>query len=355
MVEAINDLTNKIRDIYSSLGDEVSRIIFEARFLYFLTGDKSHMRRMLGLIDHSGDKNHNTIIDLIENKSLHKNKIIVYGTGESSGGVVDMLVESEISISFLCDSDKSKHGSYLFGLQIISPEELVKTHIDATIVISTGHFSEEIFQYLLSMGFCSENIYVPSNFNEIYFGESFLRAGENEIYIDAGTYNGDTIKNFIKFCDNRYKKIYAFEPDSDNYEVLTNRLKEKSINNFHLIKKGTWNKNDTLLFDSVGQGSSVNESGKLKIDVTTIDEVARNDKVTFIKMDIEGAELYSLQGAKNTIQKNKPRLAISIYHKPEDILTIPLYIQSLVPEYRFYLRHYSSGLYFYDTVLYAVL
>jgi len=320
-----------------------------------MSGDKKYMRNILDLIDHAGEKNRNTIIDLINNKSLHKNEIIVYGTGESCGGVVDMLIESGITISFLCDSNKNKHGTRIFGLQVISPDELIESHKNAIVVISTGHFSEEIFQKLLSMGIGSEQIYVPSNFNEIYFGEEFLRAVENEIYIDTGTYNGDTIKNFIKFCDNKYKKIYGFEPDSNNHDLLESNLQKENINNFHLIKKGTWNKNDVLFFDSFGQGSCVNETGALKIEVTTIDEVAQNDAVTFIKMDIEGAELYSLQGAKNTIQRDKPRLAISVYHKAEDILTIPLYIHNLVPEYRFYLRHYSSGLYFYDTVLYAVV
>ncbi len=68
-------------------------------------------------------------------------------------------------------------------------------------------------------------------------------------------------------------------------------------------------------------------------------------------MDVEGAELKSLIGAKNTIIKNKPRLAICVYHKPEDICEIPEYILSLVPEYKFYLRHYSSINW--ETVLYA--
>lgn len=85
-----------------------------------------------------------------------------------------------------------------------------------------------------------------------------------------------------------------------------------------------------------------------------IDEAIHpGDKVTFIKMDVEGSELESLKGAKNTILRDKPKLAICIYHKPEDMVTIPLYIKELVPEYKLYVRHHSNS--WAETVLYAVL
>lgn len=69
-------------------------------------------------------------------------------------------------------------------------------------------------------------------------------------------------------------------------------------------------------------------------------------------MDIEGSELKALEGAKATIMKNHPRLAICIYHKPMDVIEIPFYIQKLVPEYKFYIRHYASNMW--ETVLYAI-
>ena len=100
--------------------------------------------------------------------------------------------------------------------------------------------------------------------------------------------------------------------------------------------------------------SCVSENGENHIDVVTIDEtIDENDRVTFIKMDVEGAELESLKGAKHIICRDKPKLAICIYHKPEDMTEIPLYIKSLVPEYKIYVRHHcnSDG----ETVLYAVM
>jgi hypothetical protein len=88
------------------------------------------------------------------------------------------------------------------------------------------------------------------------------------------------------------------------------------------------------------------------IHTDKIDDIVLDKKVSFIKMDIEGAELEALKGAKNTIQNNYPKLAIAIYHKPDDLLNIPQYILSLNRNYKFYLRHYGYNSW--ETILYAI-
>ena len=119
------------------------------------------------------------------------------------------------------------------------------------------------------------------------------------------------------------------------------------------MEKGAWNKRAVMWIKSAQwkAGSTVSAEGDVQIELTDIDSEVGDDKVTFIKMDIEGAELNALKGACKTILKNRPRLAICIYHKPEDICEIPEYLLSLVPEYRFWIRHYSSNEW--ETVLYA--
>ena len=119
-----------------------------------------------------------------------------------------------------------------------------------------------------------------------------------------------------------------------------------------MIKKGLFDKDGTISFMSQdGEGSLICEEGTEKIDICKIDTEASD--ATFIKMDIEGAELKALMGAKETIVKNKPKLAISIYHKPEDIIEIPKYLKTLVPEYKFYLRQYTMS--YLECVLYATV
>ena len=98
--------------------------------------------------------------------------------------------------------------------------------------------------------------------------------------------------------------------------------------------------------------SLISDKGDFTVDVETIDNVVDSKRVTFIKMDIEGSELSALRGAETTISKSKPKLAICVYHKPEDLISIPQYINSIVPEYKFFLRHHQFISW--ETVLYAI-
>lgn len=110
-----------------------------------------------------------------------------------------------------------------------------------------------------------------------------------------------------------------------------------------------------MFFDAAGTASSkiLSEPTNIAVDVAAIDDIVDpEDKITFIKMDVEGAELESLKGAKRTIQRDYPKLAICIYHKPEDMVTIPTYIKKLVPEYKLYIRHHTYHTE--ETVLYAI-
>lgn len=111
----------------------------------------------------------------------------------------------------------------------------------------------------------------------------------------------------------------------------------------HFLEEGT---TGSKITDSTDAATTV-------IDVDSIDNVCSGDKVTFIKMDIEGSELEALRGAVNVIKRDKPRLAICIYHKPEDMYEIPFWIKETVPEYKLYIRHHTDGIL--ETVLYATL
>ena len=115
---------------------------------------------------------------------------------------------------------------------------------------------------------------------------------------------------------------------------------------------GLWSKEVDLFYESAKDGSSISKSGLLQ-KANSLDNLLKNKDISFIKMDIEGAELEALNGAKEIIMNQKPKLAISIYHELEHFWKIPLLLKSLVPEYKIYIRHHSTQQD--DTVCYAVL
>lgn len=204
-------------------------------------------------------------------------------------------------------------------------------------------------RYLLVFWFPDED--------EQYFDEEIIKLGDDEVFLDVGVFNAGTTSRFANRVNGNYEKIVLFEPNPSSYKVAQQRLQQESIENYELIPLGLWNEKDVLRF--IGEGGAFGFYGNntkeeyVEIPVDRLDDILNQERVTYIKMDIEGSELKALEGATETIIRNRPKLAISLYHKPEDLIQIYHYLSKIVPEYKFYLRHYSIG--WAETVLYAVL
>ncbi len=158
-------------------------------------------------------------------------------------------------------------------------------------------------------------------------------------------------------CVGGYRKIVAFEPNSKNYRNLVRNHPDAIA-----FQAGVWEKDGTLIFELNGAGSTFADAERsisdvqgesVKVPVKSIDQTMECSAATFIKMDIEGSEYNALQGARNVILKNKPKLAICIYHSDKDMLRIAELIHEMVPEYRLYVRQHSNSVC--ETVLYAVI
>ena len=187
-----------------------------------------------------------------------------------------------------------------------------------------------------------------------YFNElTFCADSKDEVFVDCGAFNGDTILKYHAFTNGKYRKIYAFEPNFEN--VINLKENVKYFSSIEIINKGTWKEESVLEFEENGSASQIVEKGTVKIPVTTIDKTTGGERVTFIKMDVEGSELESLEGARNTIACYMPKLAICCYHKREDIINLYQYIKKFdndLKKYQFYLRHHSNNAC--ETVLYAI-
>ena len=148
-----------------------------------------------------------------------------------------------------------------------------------------------------------------------------------------------------------YEYIYSFEPDPNSIDSCRQTFKDNNLKG-EVFDRGLWNENTTLSFKADGNAASrISDAGQVQIKTTTLDEVLAGRKVTFVKLDIEGAEYNALLGAKQTIQNWHPRLAVCLYHKLWDVFEIPALILEIQPDYKFALRQYRTDLG--DTILYA--
>lgn len=177
-----------------------------------------------------------------------------------------------------------------------------------------------------------------------------LKFSDHEIIVDCGAYTGDTVNLFYRNIPGC--KVIALEPDEKNFEALQ-KIKLEGLKS---IKAGVWSEDTTLSFSGEGGGTkdgAIVASGNTIIAVRSLDHIIECQSATYIKMDVEGAELEALKGAKKIIKDRKPKLAVCIYHKPQDFFEIPLYIKELNPDYKLFIYHHNPHCR-YETVLYAV-
>jgi FkbM family methyltransferase len=231
--------------------------------------------------------------------------------------------------------------------------EANKAGFTAAYEMLTDDLSRETFRAFLSskLGGDAEALAAVSR-KEQYFPKDIIKLTEQEVFVDGGAYTGDTLLTFMRLTGGKCAGCRAFEPDPATAEKLKATVEKRGLRGVTVHNKGLWSAPAALPF-SVWHGTSasaVSGSGEVSVQAETIDRLAPD--ATFIKLDVEGAELEALKGAAATIKRNRPKLAVCVYHRPGDLFEIPLFIKSLVPEYRFYLRQHQPVAC--ETVLYAV-
>lgn len=192
-----------------------------------------------------------------------------------------------------------------------------------------------------------------------YFPADVVSLSSNEVFYDCGAWMGDTLEQLIRHTSGQFKKAVCFEPGERQIRELSRTFSaEIEAGKVELIPECLSDRPGVVYFrnctDTTGSHMvQAPEENDTLIQSTAIDRTAQNGPdVTFIKMDIEGAELAALKGAEKTILRSRPTLAICVYHKIDDLVQIPQYIKSLGLGYHFFLRHHSNSLC--ETVLYAV-
>lgn len=339
---------------------------------------------------------HERAIEVQEALYSHKN-VCIFGTGEFFEDCADQ--EHVRRFEYVGDNDPKRWGKFFKGRKCLSPQEIAEMD-DIAVLIMIGEW-RPVYKQLSDMGiecypmdWCVLNVYdahygdewfeekrkeivdsvdlfeddasreiyveaicnriappvATKIFNEIktpgeYFETGIFPIGQEEYFVDAGAYKGDSIDKLLKVTGGQFGAIYSFELDSAIFRELKKTADKYDKEKIHLFNAGVSDEISEIEYGYVqGEEKHVER-------ITTIDGALKDKKVTFIKMDVETFEIRALKGAENIIRGQKPKLSISAYHYLSDLWEVPKTIKRLVPEYKLYLRHHAPTVW--DTDCYA--
>ena len=338
--------------IYDSLQDAESKDVFNMRLGYAL-GEKD----LFDFYDLVSDKKcclYKSFYQWLE-KNSERDNLVIFGAGRIGRYTVDIIKNNDIDI--LACIDNNINGGRYRGVDIISFDKIASIAEKCKVVIASGTYRFQMLEQLLRNGFEMSQIWFPPfEFLRGYVGLQYFdyfTARGGEVFVDGGAYNGMTTVDFFKWAGNEKSMSYLFEANPKNEQMIKKILKDNYIEDYKLVLKGLYKKDTTLRFQTMnGAGARFSEEGE-SVEVSSIDNALLSEgrKVTFIKMDIEGAEASAIEGAVKLIERDSPRLALSVYHKPNDFLDIPNQLLRIHSDYRFAYRQYCTmGE---ETVLYA--
>jgi FkbM family methyltransferase len=198
--------------------------------------------------------------------------------------------------------------------------------------------------------------------SEQYNYQNTIKVEQGDVVLDCGVCYGDTALHF-SWMAGKVGKVIGFEFIPSNLDVIKENLElnQHVSSNVTIVNKALWDRADLkTYYKDMGPGSKVSfddfTGSEGSCETTTIDETVKNlelAKVDLIKMDIEGAEPFALEGARETILKFRPKLAIASYHSMDDFVNIPLWIDSLNLGYKIYIGH--PTIHWEETIVFATV
>lgn len=329
--------------------------------------------------------------------------IFFFGAGDALPEAFDLFVSSGLLPAGILDNNPELWGQARRGVKIYSPADAAKTHPGALTVLAMNlepglsqvkrqcadlglkavdwldcairsdpiRFEEnieerrdvvaglelwvddesrEIYRSLIRFRAGYRRDFLPHPSSGRQYFQDFIPAEAWRSFVDAGAYNGDTLRAFRDWTENDFDAYHAFEPMPKPAVAL------KAVAAGDLRVHIT----DAALSDHAGSaamefretGSSLAAGGGTMVRLARLDEELAGHAVTAVKMDVEGAEPEVLRGAEGLIRGQRPVLIVCVYHRPDHLWTLPKWIEDLGLGYRLYLRHHSPRAY--DSVCYAV-
>jgi FkbM family methyltransferase len=176
---------------------------------------------------------------------------------------------------------------------------------------------------------------------------------EGDVVIDGGACTGDSALVFSNAVG-ATGRVIAFDPVAEHCSLIKHNVAEFPYQNVTVVPAGLSNRTVMAPPISINRCAPGFRVSSPEVPIRSLDSMVMAgdmDRVDFIKMDIEGSEIDALNGAVGTISRFKPKLAISLYHNPNDLFAIPLMVKEMCPTYRFFLGHYT--IHYDETVLYG--
>ena len=238
-----------------------------------------------------------------------------------------------------------------------NPEKLgeMEREVCSLLRICADDASREIVCQTVEKFFDEAHVQIDCIPNQ-YFVQPLVPLTDEESFVDVGAFDGDTITAFLNAVGGKYQHIHAFEMSKRNYARLSRKVQEDprcDARRISIYPYGASDQDGTARYHENNTSSVFSDDGTETAQFRRLDDVLKDQRVTFIKMDIEGAEPLALKGAEQIIRAQQPKLAICTYHRAEHLWEIPAMIRQMNPAYKIYFRHHDKDEM--ETVCYAVL
>lgn len=351
--------------VYSMLQDKLSQDLFWGRLKYDVEPSLDNAFQMVRTATGEPRKDPEFWSKTFDMLLANNKKIILYGPGPQGREIAGHILGHRKDFCGFCGRNFERYPDGIMGKPVYPPQYLLEHMEECYVILSTTHYYAQMYDWLIEHGFPSSHILLFSDciadvsdlFEKQYFDFPELYES-GTAFVDAGCFDCRDSVQFVKYCKGAYSRIFAFEPDIVNFNRCKLISKNTNLQHIDFINAGLGRYSGAAFFDNQCDTAShivASDDGTSTetIQIVALDEVVGDTKVGFIKMDIEGAEYDALLGAEHILLRDKPLLAICIYHKRGDMLAIMTYLHQLIPEYRFWIRHYSVSMN--ETVLYAAI
>ncbi len=313
--------------------------------------------------------------------------VVLYGMGNGADKIIHYLKKYDVELSGVFASDSFVRGHSFHGLPVMTYAQAKEAFGSMVVLVAFGTHRENVIENILNIA-AEQELYAPDIdvagrgiFDRDYFEQNeqwlnevydlleddasrevyrklisyklsgrldilmsaesvredayrdILSLGGDEVYVDGGAYDGDTVREFINNVKT-YRKIYAIEPDSRSCAKLISNTEQ--LQNIECMNMALGNRTEDISFGGAGGRQSA-VGGRVMVAQNKIDNIAPD--ATYIKLDVEGFETATIMGARETIKQGKPKLQVAAYHKNMDML-MPLTVKEIRGDYKVYMRHF---------------